>query len=274
MVVSASNAAQASNVQKAVDDQTAAVQRAAEKVGMKAITAIDHARLAAKEGVEMPPSRVQIFSDPSINTSLLKQNIRAGLDLPFRVLAYANNADAQVMYTNSDFLKLRHGLNDGPEIKVFDETLSEIFKVADVTPTSAPTKNLTKDYGIIELKSELTVAEAVASLTATVKAQKDTVWFGEIDYTAQGSKIGVELPEAVLLLFGGPKPGSIAMAKFPAIGLDAFCQKLLVYAGKDGGSVVIFNDIAALSELHYGESAKPHQALNKRLTATFQQALK
>ena len=67
--------------------------------------------------------------------------------------------------------------------------------------------------------------------------------------------------------------GGVAMADFPAIGLDAFCQKLLVYAGDDGGSVVIFNDIAAFAELHYGSSAKPHHALNERLKATFQKAL-
>ena len=104
-------------------------------------------------------------------------------------------------------------------------------------------------------------------------SQDDTVWFGEIDFSSEAAEQGVELPDAVLLLFGGPGPGGVAMADFPAIGLDAFCQKLLVYADADGGSVVIFNDIAAFAELHNGTSAKPHHALNERLTATFQKAI-
>ena len=104
-------------------------------------------------------------------------------------------------------------------------------------------------------------------------AQDDTVWFGEIDFMTEASGEGVELPAATLLLFGGPKPGGIAMAKFPAIGLDAFCQKLLVYAGEDGGSVVIFNDIAAMAELHYGAISETASRTDERLTATFKKAV-
>jgi uncharacterized protein (DUF302 family) len=85
--------------------------------------------------------------------------------------------------------------------------------------------------------------------------------------------LGVALAPAQLLLFGGPAPGGVAMAAFPEIGLDAFCQKLLVYRDEQGTTRVIYNDIAALAELHYGRSAKPHAMLNKRLTTTFFTAL-
>jgi uncharacterized protein (DUF302 family) len=63
------------------------------------------------------------------------------------------------------------------------------------------------------------------------------------------------------------------MAEYPSIGLDAFCQKLLVYADEDDKTIVLYNDIAALAELHYGQSAKPHAMLNKRLTETFTKAI-
>ena len=263
--------ASASPVQKAVDDNHAVVERAVEEAGLTAIASIDHARLAAAEGAEMPPSRVQIFSDPAVNSPILRENIRAGLDLPFRVLSYAQDGTAQNIYTGPEFLRIRHGLEDGAALDAFAGRLNGVTESIDAN--AAPTERLSRDYGIIELTSKLSVPEAVASLTKIVMAQDDTVWFGEIDFTTEASGEGVELPAATLLLFGGPKPGGIAMAKFPAIGLDAFCQKLLVYAGEDGGSVVIFNDIAAVAELHYGESAKPHHALNERLTATFKKAV-
>lgn len=63
------------------------------------------------------------------------------------------------------------------------------------------------------------------------------------------------------------------MAEFPAIGLDAFCQKLLVYEGDDGKARVLFNDIAAFADLHYQRAMEPHAMLNKRLTATFKGAI-
>ncbi len=263
--------AQASSVQEAVDENITLIEVAIEEAGLASIASIDHARLAAAEGVEMPPSRVQIFSDPEINTPILKENIRAGLDLPFRVLSYAQDGTAEVIHTGSDFLEVRHGLRDKSALDTFSQRLGEVTR--EVDGDAATTDGLSRDYGVIELTSALSVAEAVENLTKIVMAQDDTVWFGEIDFTAEAATQGTELPKAVLLLFGGPGPGGIAMEDFPAIGLDAFCQKLLVYSGDDGGSVVIFNDIAAFAELYYGSSAKPHHALNERLTATFQKAL-
>ena len=263
--------AQASSLQEAVDEKFTSIEVAIEEAGLASIASIDHARLAAAEGVEMPPSRVQIFSAAEINTPILNENIRAGLDLPFRVLTYEQDGTAKVVFTGADFLKARHGLSDGSALEKFSQRLEEVTSTTGGRAT--PTKGLTRDYGLIELTSELSVAEAVNNLTKIVEAQDDTVWFGEIDFTAEAATQGTELPEAVLLLFGGPKPGGVAMAEYPAIGLDAFCQKLLVYARDDGGSVLIFNDIAAFAELHYGSSAKPHHALNERLTATFVKAL-
>ncbi len=156
-------------------------------------------------------------------------------------------------------------------MNALENKLLEVLNDLDAAP--APTKGLIANYGIIELRSELSVSKAVERLRTAVMGQDDTVWFAEIDFTTEVSQLGVELPEAVLLLFGGPAPGGVAMAGFPAIGLDAFCQKLLVYAYEEGGSVFIFNDIAAMAELHYGSSAEPHHGLNKRLTETFRSAI-
>ncbi|WP_171236583.1 DUF302 domain-containing protein [Ruegeria sp. HKCCA6837] len=271
LTVSTSALAQSSSVQTAVDDNLLELETAVDEAGATPIASIDHSRLAKAEGVEMPASRVLIFSDPEINTPVLEENVRAGLDLPFRVLSFDQDGRPQIVYTDSQFLKVRHDLNNTQALNSFQSKLLEVLKDLDAAP--APTNGLNTNYGIIDLRSQLSVTEAVKRLRATVMEQNDTVWFGEIDFATEASLLGVELPDTVLLLFGGPAPGGVAMAGFPAIGLDAFCQKLLVYAHEEGGSVVIFNDIAALAELHYGSSAEPHHGLNKRLTATFRTAI-
>ncbi|WP_425082650.1 DUF302 domain-containing protein [Ruegeria arenilitoris] len=269
--ISTSGLAQSSSDQTAVDKNFLELETAVDEAGPTPIASIDHSRLAKAEGVEMPASRVLIFSDPEINTPILKETVRAGLDLPFRVLSFDQDDRPQITYTDSQFLKIRHGLTDSSSVRVFQSKMLEVLNDLDATP--APTNGLFADYGVIELRSQLSVPEAVERLRTAVMGQDDTVWFGEIDFATEASQLGVELPDAVLLLFGGPAPGGVAMAGFPAIGLDAFCQKLLVYANEEGGSVVIFNDIAALAELHYGFSAEPHHGLNKRLTATFRTAI-
>ncbi|MCT8159630.1 DUF302 domain-containing protein [Pseudoruegeria sp. SHC-113] len=263
----------ADTLQADVDAIAQGATRAIESAGLTPIVEIDHARLAEAEGVAMPPSRVQIFSDPAVNTPLLAENIRAGLDLPFRLLAYGNGSEAAAITTGAGFLQIRHGLSGGAALEEFSARLASVTGEMAGPVATAPTEALTQDYGVIELTTGMDVPTAVASLKEVVMAQDDTVWFGEIDFTAEAEALGTDVPDAVLLLFGGPGPGGVAMADFPAIGLDAFCQKLLVYAGADGTTKVIFNDIAAFAELHYGTSAKPHHALNERLTATFSGAI-
>lgn len=262
------------SVQQTVDSVIEAAKTAAAKEQLEPVVEIDHARLAAAAGVEMPPSRVALFSDPEINTQLLSSNIRAGLDLPFRVLSFDENGKASAVFTSSEFLKARHGITDADMLGKFDDRLAPVLQaMSESGPRPVQTSALTPDYGIIELASSHGVPETVAKLKEAITAQADTVWFGEADYSAQAQQLGSELVPAVLLLFGGPAPGGVAMANFPSIGIDAFCQKILVYASPDGGSVVIFNDIAALAVLHYGTSAPPHAALNERLTATFSAAI-
>ncbi len=269
--VSTSAFAQSSSAQTAVDETFLALETAVDEARATPIASIDHARLAKAEGVEMPASRVLIFSDPEINTPILEENVRAGLDLPFRVLSFDQDGSPQIAYTDSQFLKVRHGLTNASSLHAFQSKMLDVLNDLETTP--APTNGLFADYGVIELRSQLSAPEAVERLRTAVMGQDDTVWFGEIDFAGEASQLGVELPDAVLLLFGGPAPGGVAMAGFPAIGLDAFCQKLLVYANEEGGSVVIFNDIAALAELHYGSSTEPHHGLNKRLTETFRAAI-
>ena len=63
------------------------------------------------------------------------------------------------------------------------------------------------------------------------------------------------------------------LTPFTRLGLDAFCQELLVCEEKDGAVKVIFNDIVAFSMFHYVESIKPHAGINARLTQTFKSAV-
>ncbi len=268
-------AARTDDVQQAAVDQSfEAVKTAAAAAGLTEVIQIDHARLAAAEGVTMPPARVQLFSDPALNAVVLSDNIRAGLDLPFRVLSFDDRGTSALSYTSSAFLAQRHGLTTASALVDFDDRLNEVLSQLTVTsPLAVSTKGVEPDFAVLEIKSKYGVDVSVERLKQAVTAQSDTIWFGDIDFQAEAASHNVSLRPARLLLFGGPAPGGVAMAEFPAIGLDAFCQKLLVYEGEDGNAVLIFNDIAALARLHYGRSIEPHDLLNQRLIATFRGAV-
>ncbi|PRY21493.1 uncharacterized protein (DUF302 family) [Aliiruegeria haliotis] len=264
---------QAESNQDAVDASFERVATEVATLGLDPVASIDHARLAAQEGVEMPPSRVQIFSDAAVDSAILAAEIRAGLDLPYRILSFDAAGSVAIRATGSEFLQLRHGLPDIPALETWETTLETILAAQADLSAAAPVAGLGKDDGIIELDSPYDLAETVQRLRDTILAEGDTVWFGEHDFQARAATNGVELPGATLLLFGGPAPGGVAMADFPSIGLDAFCQKLFLHETEDGGVKVLFNGIAALAELHYGHSAEPHRQLDARLAETFSRAL-
>lgn len=242
---------------------------------LETVAVIDHSRLAAKDGVTMPPSVVTIYSDPKVDSALMKQNPRIGLDLPQKILVFEAAGEVRVAFPQESFLAARHAVADEAALNLYQESTNMGLRgVAAEIIDPVTDKGVTHDFGITELVSDFDHADTITRLKEAVMKQGDTVWFGDIDFHANAAKEGVDLPRSTLLLFGGPKPGGVAMAKFPKLGLDAFCQKLLVYEDTKGKVRVIFNDIVMMAELHYGKSAEPHKVINGRLATTFEGAVR
>jgi uncharacterized protein (DUF302 family) len=235
----------------------------------KLVATIDHSRLAAEEGEIMPPARVIIFSDPDVNTAILQKNPMAGLDLPFRVLAYAEGDSGAVIYTPADFLERRYNLGDMAALRRYQVSVRNVARaVPEDVIVEFDTSPVSEGQGIVALDSVYDFDQTVERLKEAVMGDGDTVWFGEIDYQKEAEELGVDLRPVKLLLFGAPGPGAKAMAEHPRMGLDAFCQKLLVYQKRGGGIGVLFNDMTALAEFHYGNSSLPHQHIAQRMRST------
>ena len=113
----------------------------------------------------------------------------------------------------------------------------------------------------------------IEKLKKSILSQGDTKWFGEIDFQKEAESLNIKIDKTTLLLFGGPAPGGLAMVDSPKLGLDAFCQKLLVYENKNGEVMVSFNNITDFANLYYGRSTPPQQNINKRLLNTFKNAI-
>jgi uncharacterized protein (DUF302 family) len=63
------------------------------------------------------------------------------------------------------------------------------------------------------------------------------------------------------------------MADAPTLGLDAFCQKLLVWEDESGAVQVSFNDLLAIAERQDVPKAVALRVINRRLGSTFSGAL-
>lgn len=228
---------------------------------------IEHSRLAAKEGEMLSPSVALIFSDPVINTAILEENPLTGLDLPFKLLFYTDKSghDA-VTYTSSAFIAKRHNFTNQGLLKKFDSELAGV--IGDLNKDMIRPLNLARlNYASAVLKHES--AYDFATTLQRFKDEvlgnnEDTLWFGEIDFTADAAKLGIALPKMKLLMFGAPAPGAKAMNEFKTLGLDAFCQKVLLLE-QNGKATLYSNDIQQLARLHYNDNNLSHRVINFRL---------
>lgn len=252
------------------------MSRVERATNLEIIAQIDHSRLAAGVGEKMPPSRVLIFSDKRLDSELMKIDPRIGVDLPIRILAYETSPGgaSKVIYNNLAYLESRYGLKLPSDLA--DRYTGVIgLALEGIEPKDVArfeTNKLDSD-GLATLESPHGFEETLRRLRAAIDAQDDTVWFGEIDFDARAMEAGITISPAHLLLFGGPGPGGRAMSAGPSLGLDAFCQKLLVLQDQVGSVRVMFNDLLALAERHGVRKNLALRVINRRLAKTFKKAL-
>lgn len=240
------------------------------------IVDIDHARLAAKAGSPMPPSHVLIWSDPALEAAVLRHNPLAGIDLPLRALAFEdqNTGTARIIANSYDYLARRHSLPEDAAARTRYE--AAIAKAMKGVPDSAMARfasDSMPEAGLVTLNSTHDFVTTEKRIRDAITAQSDTVTFGRVDFAARSAKHGVVLRPTVLILFGGPGPGGKAMESAPTLGLDAFCQKLLIWQDASGTVHVTFNDLLALAERQQVSGGLPLRLINRRLRETFSAAL-
>ncbi len=96
----------ANSVSVTADKLAAAV----EKAGAKVFARVDHQAGAKSIGDELPGATLVIFGNPKIGTPIMKSNIKAGLDLPIRVLIWEEGGKTMLGTTDPDALKERYSI--------------------------------------------------------------------------------------------------------------------------------------------------------------------
>lgn len=90
------------------------IDRLAEAVagaGATVFARVDHGAGAASVEMELGASELLIFGNPKLGTPAMQDGASAGLDLPLRVLAYADNEGVvRVLYHDPASLAATHGL--------------------------------------------------------------------------------------------------------------------------------------------------------------------
>jgi uncharacterized protein (DUF302 family) len=98
--------------------------------------------------------------------------------------------------------------------------------VEHAAPPGAPTE------GVAHLRSPHSVTETVDRLTAALTAAGATV-FAVVDHSGEAARVGMNLRDTKLVIFGSPAAGTPIMEAAPLAAID-LPLKVLVWADDDG----------------------------------------
>ena len=80
--------------------------------GMKVFAVIDHSGEASTVGLELRDTKLVIFGGPKAGTPVMVAAPLAALDLPLKVLIWADESQTKVSYTTPRALAARYGLSE------------------------------------------------------------------------------------------------------------------------------------------------------------------
>ena len=107
--------------------------------------------------------------------------------------------------------------------------------------------------GILTKHSSMSVAQTVDRLTRVI-ADRGFTLFRVIDHSGTAERVGVQMPDSKLVMFGKPAVGAAVMLAAPTAGLD-LPLKVLVWEDAKGAVAVSYNAREFLAERHHIEGA-------------------
>jgi uncharacterized protein (DUF302 family) len=114
--VSAPSSAVAGVVTKAsprsVEETVARVRELVAEKGMKLFAVVDHSGEAEAVGLELRDTKLVIFGGPEAGTPVMAAAPLTALDLPLKVLVWADGDQTRVSYTAPSALAARYGLGE------------------------------------------------------------------------------------------------------------------------------------------------------------------
>jgi uncharacterized protein (DUF302 family) len=108
-------------------------------------------------------------------------------------------------------------------------------------------KTLAAD-GMINVQSDFNVKETTNRLESILNEKGMTI-FNRIKHSESAGKVGIELRETELIIFGNPKVGSPLMKCRQSVAID-LPQKALVWEDHDSKVWISYNDPAYLEKRH------------------------
>src|SRR5262245_17709105 len=96
-----------------IDETIARIKDDIAKKGIMFFSAVDQQSLAAKAGIELPPSTLLMFGNPALGSQFITAKGEAGLDWPVRLLVQQDDqGNVWAIYTDFGYIAQRHHITN------------------------------------------------------------------------------------------------------------------------------------------------------------------
>jgi uncharacterized protein (DUF302 family) len=95
-----------------VEESVDRISALATERGLKIFAVIDHSGEARAAGLALRDTKLVIFGSPAAGTPIMEAAPLAALDLPLRVLVWADGPQTKLTYTAPTALAARYGFSD------------------------------------------------------------------------------------------------------------------------------------------------------------------
>ena len=110
---------------ESVDAAVDRIESAIEDSPLSLVTTIEHAENAASADLELPPTTLLLFGNPAVGTPLMQASRTVAIDLPQKMLIWAEDDETRIAYNDPAYLAERH------EIDGQTDRLEQIRSVLD-----------------------------------------------------------------------------------------------------------------------------------------------
>ena len=83
-----------------------------EESPLRLVTTIDHASNAGSADLDLPPTTLLVFGNPTVGTPLMQASRTIAIDLPQKMLVWEADEGTRVAYNDPTYLAERHGIDD------------------------------------------------------------------------------------------------------------------------------------------------------------------
>jgi uncharacterized protein (DUF302 family) len=127
-------------VQRSAHDHAETMRRLIESVQARGLTIfarIDHAAGAREAGLELPDEQLLVFGNPKAGTVLMQDDPRIGIELPLRMLVWADDEGVAVGYEDPRQLVDRFDVSaHAATLDAMGQLLAGLAGVACASPTA------------------------------------------------------------------------------------------------------------------------------------------